>query len=217
MNDLFQLAKTWVWVLTACLLPSAESWAAIFDVSVDPKGACAAVEVTGEIQPGDERRFVAAISEARSKAPLRRLYLNSQGGEFLAATAIWQAIRNSGVPVDTIVRPRHQCNSACVLLLAAGARIHVSSAATVIVHLARNVKTNEPSKIATLTMGYYLVESGFSRDVVNSLMSLKPGEDLLLTSSNARQFGFNRLKFYGSTDPPAVPGCGWKGFLSSDR
>lgn len=187
--------------------------AADFRISIDPKQTCSAVEVTGEIMGGDQSKFGDAVREAARLAPLRRLYLNSRGGDFSAAVSIWQTIRKLTSPIEAVVQSGHECSSACVLLLAAAAQRFVSSSATVVVHEARNTVTNEPSRLVTMTYGYYLIESGFSKEVLRNLMDLKPAEDFLITPSNAKGFGFDRLHFFGDTNPPATPGCSWKGFL----
>ena len=189
------------------------AYAAKFSVSTDREARCSAVELSGEIKAGDDQKFRSALAEAVQKAPLRRLYLNSGGGDFATTAAIWQTIRGSGYPVETIVRSGQQCNSACVLLLAVGTKRYVSSGATIIVHQGRNSETNEPAPFATLAYGYYLVESGFSRRVAETMTSLKADQELSIQAWNAKKLGFDALSFFGSTDPPATNGCAWKGFL----
>jgi hypothetical protein len=187
--------------------------AADFRVQVDPRKSCSAIEVTGDLVAGDGQRLSKAIGEATSVAPLRRIYLNSNGGQFVPATELWGLIRNVQTPVDTIVRAGSQCNSACVLLLMAGDRAFVDANTTILLHQAVNQASGGTSQLSTMSYAYFLVESGAADVVVKELMSLKPGQLLPVQPSNALMLGLGKLKFFSSFNPPATKGCSWPGFL----
>lgn len=185
---------------------------ATFAVTTDPVKVCSAIEIQGEILPGDYDRFVANFEEASTTAPLRRLYLNSAGGNLGTALAITDVVRNLAPNVETIVQPRHICNSACVIILTVGSRHHISNEASVSIHQAISEKTGKPDAEATEKIGRYFAQNGLPPDVIWTMKNLEPAEILAITPSNAKRLGFENFNFYGSTDPPATPQCSWKGF-----
>lgn len=101
-------------LLAAAFLQSPIAGAANFTLTADPKMSCSAIEIAGEIKPGDYEQFVMTLKETTALAPLRRLYLNSPGGNIVTALAIAEVIRNTVPAVETIVQSRQGCNSACV-------------------------------------------------------------------------------------------------------
>lgn len=203
-------------VAALLLAASPQVNAASFKISTDPDAKCSAIEFNGEIGLGDEQRFKSALQDAQKLAPLRRLYLNSGGGLIVTAFTIAEIVRHDAKPVETIVRAGQQCSSACIVLLAAGEKRNVSTGATLVVHQARQTKTMEPSLFFTAAIGYYLTEYGFSKQVVKTFTDLKPDQELIITASNARRFGFDGLRFFGSTLPPATRDCSWEGFLARE-
>lgn len=197
-------------IAVAAALPL-EARAAGFEVSVDPRNSCSAIQVSGELKSGDFKRFAAAVSQANTAAPLRRLHLDSSGGDLRTALAMSALIRSTAAAADTIVGPRQMCNSACVVVLASGARRLVSAEATVIVHQAADAGTGKPNAAVTVGMGHYLVALGFDPQAEATMRALKPGKQLALTPTNARRLGFGHLTFYGGSRPPMTPGCAWGG------
>jgi ATP-dependent protease ClpP protease subunit len=86
----------------------------------------AAVEVLGEITADAPERFRTALDEGIKKAnmwhyggaPMLPVYLDSLGGNVLAAMRMGQLIRQLGA--STWIRPTAKCASSCVLIFAGG-------------------------------------------------------------------------------------------------
>lgn len=197
-------------------LEAADVQAATLDISADPEGQCSALTLSGEIKRGDHTALVAAINDARHRAPLRRLYLNSSGGDVLTALAMSNIFRDLTPEIETIVEPRSSCNSACILVLASGARQRVSAEASVVVHLAYDPATGVPSPGISLGMAHFLVGRGMSTEVVKTVEELQTGQTIAITPSNAKAKGFTTLTFFGGSHPPATKGCTWPGFISRE-
>jgi len=85
------------------------------------------IVVSGAIDLFTLYAFAKALGDPRIAGPLPpRVGLNSPGGSVAVAMAIGYLIRNRGF--DTGVDRRQECHSACVLILAAGARRGVAAA-----------------------------------------------------------------------------------------
>lgn len=200
-------------LLAAAILQSPSAPAASFKVTTDPKKTCSAIEIEGEIKPGDYEQFVMTLKEASAVAPLRRFYLNSPGGNIVTTLAIAEVIRNTVPAVETIVQSRQACNSACVVILSVGARRNVSADAQIIVHQAFDARTGKADAEFTKRLGQYLALNGMPPDVMWTMGNLSPEEQLAITPSNAKRLGFGSFNFYGSTAPPATPHCSWEGLI----
>ncbi len=191
--------------------------AAKFRLTTDPSATCSAIEVTGEIKPGDYEKFVATAKEAIALAPLRRLYLNSEGGNIVTAMAITEVTRNLAPTVETIVRSRHICNSACNIILTVGANHYVSTRSGLWIHQAFNPKTGKRDPEITKKIGVYLAANGMPAEVVTTMGNLKKKSLLAITPANARKLGFGSFTFYRGKTPPATPQCTWKGTAAKFR
>lgn len=196
-------------IFGTCQIPI--SIAADFIVTTDPAKTCSAIELRGEINVGDYNQFKIALGQAKRLAPLKRLYLNSGGGNILTTFAITEYVRNTAADIETIVPPGGFCNSACVILLTVGSRHNVSADAVVQVHQAFDAKTGERDPVITKEMGHYLALNGLPPDVMWTMQSLKSDEVLAVTPSNAKRLGFASFNFYGGINPPATPKCSWDG------
>ena len=203
-------------LLAIAVLHPLQVRAASFTLSSDPKKTCFAIEIGGVIQVGDYDRFVKTLKHAIALAPLRRIYLNSGGGNVGTALAITEVIRNTAPTVETIVQSRQNCNSACVIILTAGSRRHIGADAKLIIHQALNEKTGQPDAKMTKDIGQYLALHGMLPDVMWTMGNLKPDEALTITPSDAKRLGFGSLHFYGLSNPPATPQCSWDGFIRLD-
>jgi hypothetical protein len=203
-------------LLAAAVWQSSNARAASFKPTTDPNKTCSAIQIEGEIQPGDYDRFASTLKQARMLAPLRRLYLNSSGGDLLTTLAIIELVRNIAPTAETIVQSRHICNSACVIILAAGNRRNVSTDSRLKIHQVSNEKTKEQDTEMTRKIGEYMASKGMPREVVRTMSNLKAKEELTITPSNAKRLGFGSFNFYGSTNPPATPQCTWEGFILRD-
>ncbi len=111
--------------------------AAKFKLLTDSKKTCSAIRISGEIIAGDYDMFADSLKKAAAVAPVRRLYLNSGGGQLLAAFAMTDLVRQKAPGVETIVEPRKMCNSSCVIVLAVGSQKYVSRGAAVTIRLER--------------------------------------------------------------------------------
>ena len=198
-------------LLASIVLQSPNARGASFKLTTDPKKTCSAIEIKGFIKAGDYDRFVVVLRRAILLAPLRRIYLNSEGGQILAAMAITEAIRNTAPTVETIVQSRRICNSACNIILTVGSRHNVSKQAQLIIHQAYDEKTGKRDAAQTKMIGQYLASKGMPPEVVSTMSDLKPRRLLAITPSNAKRLGFGSFNFYGSALPPATPQCSWKG------
>jgi hypothetical protein len=201
-------------LLAIALLHPLQARAASFTLSNDPKKTCSAVEIGGVIQAGDYDRFVKTLKQAIALAPLRRIYLNSDGGNVGAALAITDVIRNTVPTVETIVQSRQNCSSACVIILTAGSRRYIGADARIVIHQALNEKTGRQDAEMTKDIGQYLALHGMPPDVMWTMGNLKPDEVLDITPSNAKRLGFGSFQFYGGSNPPATQQCSWDGFIS---
>ena len=198
-------------LLASTVLQGLNARASSFKLTFDPKKTCSAIEIKGELKAGDYNRFVEMLKRANAIAPLRRIYLNSEGGQLLAAMAITDVIRNTVPAVETIVQSQHICNSACNIILTVGSRHHVSRHATLIIHQVFDEKTGKRDAATTKEIGLYLAANGLPTNVISTMSNLSPKEQLTITSSNAKKLGFDSFYFYGTARPPATPQCSWKG------
>jgi hypothetical protein len=115
--------------------------------------------------------------------------------------------------IETIVRSRQNCNSACVIILTVGSRHLVSTDAQLIIHQALNEKTGKQDAEVTKRIGQHLASNGMPPDVMWTMDNLKPGEQLTTIPSNAKRLGFGNFIFYGGTNSPATPQCSWDGWI----
>lgn len=185
--------------------------AAKFKLLVDSKKTCSALRISGEIVAGDYNRFADALKKATAVAPVRRLYLNSIGGQLLAAFAMTDLIRQTAPGAETIVEPGQMCNSACVIVLAVGSQKYVSRTAAVIIHRAYDPLTKKSDVVATKQVAEFMVSNGMPSRVLETMGSLRPKEQVPVTRTNAKKLGFESFKFYKGANPPATAGCSWIG------
>jgi hypothetical protein len=194
-------------IVSQCLTAQAAN----FKLSFDPKKTCSAIEIRGAIKAGDYEKFVKVLKQATARAPLRRIYLNSEGGQVLTAIAITEVIRNTAPTVETIVQSRHACNSACNIILSVGSTHNVSRYATLNIHQVFDEKTGKRDAVLTREIGQYLALNGMPPDVLSTMSNLSPKQILTITPSNAKRLGFGSFNFYRSTNPPATAQCSWRG------
>jgi hypothetical protein len=131
------------------------------------------VVITGKIDTRTLMEFAAIATDprvARSGTPV--LELDSPGGSVHAAMAIGVVARSGGF--DTYVRRNTSCDSACVLILAAG--VDRSAAGHVGLHRPR-VRDGSPAlhtaryEEAAADMRRYLAHMGVADDLVNVMLS----------------------------------------------
>ncbi len=206
-----RLVVSLLFAVFALQLPTLPVQAAKFKLLTDPKKTCSALKISGEIVAGDYNRFADALKKATAVAPVRRLYLNSIGGQLLAAFAMTDLIRQTAPGAETIVEPRQMCNSACVIVLAAGAQKYVSRTAAVIIHRAYDPLTKKSDVVATKQQAEFMIANGMPPRVMETMGSLRPKEQIQITRRNAKKLGFDSFNFYKGANPPATPGCTWLG------
>lgn len=206
-----RVAKTLLLAAVVLQPQSLTTSAAKFKLMADPKKTCSAVIVSKNIVAGDYNQFALVLKKATAIAPLRRLYLNSEGGQLLAAFAIADLIRQTAPTVETIVQSRQICNSACVIILTVGAQKYVSRRATVIIHRAFDEHTRKSNIDATKQQGEFMVASGMPSSVIQTMGNLRPRQEIKITGANAKKLGFDSFKFYDGANPPATPECSWVG------
>lgn len=185
--------------------------AAKFRLLTDPKKTCSALRISGEIVAGDYNRFADNLKKAEAIAPVRRLYLNSIGGQLLAAFAMTDLIHQNVPGVETIVEPNQMCNSACVMVLAVGSQKYVSRRAAVVIHRAYDPQTKKSDVVATRQLGEFMMAKGMPPRILETMVGLRPREKIQITRTNAKKLGFESFTFYKGAIPPATPGCTWKG------
>lgn len=124
------MRRTWRWGL--CILAAwAMAWVALpasaeVRIELDKTGGGHNIVVSGPIDLFTLYAFARAIGDSRITAARTPLVeLNSPGGSVAVAMAVGHLIHDRGF--DTGVDRHHECHSACVLILAAGARRGVAS------------------------------------------------------------------------------------------
>jgi hypothetical protein len=210
-NSFSRLALSVLLALLALQPQSILVQAAKFKLSTDPKKTCSAIRISGELVAGDYNRFADALKKAAAVAPVRRLYLNSIGGQLLAAFAITNLVHQTAPGLETIVQPGQECNSACVIVLTIGSQKYVSRGAAVVIHRAYDPLVKKSDLAATKQQGEFMVANGMPPRVVETMGSLRPKEQIRITRANAKKLGFDSFKFYKGANPPATPGCSWTG------
>lgn len=198
--------------LASHLFASSLAWSAQFAITVDPANTCTAIAISGELTPLDYQSFITINKKAQLIAPVRRLYLQSQGGNIVSAMAITEYLLQTSPRLDAIVPSHSACNSACVILLAAGARRFAAADSLLVIHQAFDPLTGQRDAAMTLAMGEFIAKHGMP-EVLPTMRNLKPDTQLEISPSTAKRLGFESLIFYGGSDPPATPGCHWPGFL----
>ena len=214
-NSFSPLAVCLLLAVLAMQPPTAPVQASKFKLLTDPKKTCSALRISGEIVAGDYNRFAEALKKAAAIAPVRRLYLNSIGGQLLPAFAMTDLIHQTAPGVETIVEPRQICNSACVIVLAIGLQKYVSRSAAVVIHRAYDPLTKKSDVAATKQVAEFMVANGMPPRILETMANLNPKEQIQITRANAKKLGFHSFKFYKGANSPSTPECSWRGPAAS--
>jgi len=126
------------------------------------------VYLSNTIERGDDRIFKAAIDDDTS---VKRVVLNSDGGNMEIAIAIADRIRTRGL--STYVAD-NSCASACVLIWAAGKPRRLSEGARLGLHCALLKPFNECDERATKEAADYLREVRAPERLIKLLASTGP-------------------------------------------
>lgn len=91
-------------------------------VGIAPDEWRSRISITGQLLPGDDKRFVEVLKQAQSDGETwtreRRVLLNSAGGDVSSAMSIGRTIRKASLA--TAVHDGSVCASACIVILAGG-------------------------------------------------------------------------------------------------
>ena len=156
------------------MMMSAGAGGSLAQVSLEAAAPAEAPHITlaGRIDVHTLYSFVRLMGDHRiseSRRPIVKL--DSVGGSVTAAMAIGHLVRDRGF--TTVVEPGKECLSACVLILAAGARRVISSARVGIHRPRHGVAIAAPSTSAQARANDQLIE-----DMRRYLMGLDMGERL---------------------------------------
>lgn len=159
------------------------------------------IEITGIISNSTVTQLVAAIPKAKASAgnfthsgePVVRVFVDSKGGEVLAAVQLGQIIRSQAIEVW--VDKSAECTSACILLLAGGVSRVAVPGARLGVHrpffppekFAGLTYAQSQERYATLASGVkeYLRQMGVSDDLYNAMIKIPSHKVEYLTEESA--------------------------------
>lgn len=162
------------------------------------------VQITNSISGDDLRRLerfregVGKLKEITKEPVLVTFELNSDGGDVHAAMAMGRVIR--GIESMVIVRPKASCASACVFLLAGGARRVLEGGARIGIHrpyMVDAVDTTpalEKAKYEKLAKDVrtFLSEMNVNQKLFDDMMVIPPHEIKTLTSSELQAYGLDQ-------------------------
>ena len=157
------------------------------------------IEVTGELNPGDERQFSNIAVQAKGAVVL----FDSPGGSVAAAIQIGKAIRLEGFA--TVVPDGNTCASACALSWLGGVVRYMGKSAKVGFHAAYINASGEKqvSSVANALIGGYLNGLGFSEAAIAYFTSAPPEGVRWLTFPEASRLGIEvrHLAEVSKTEP----------------
>ncbi|MBX9588169.1 MAG: hypothetical protein K2X43_02620 [Hyphomonadaceae bacterium] len=188
-------------LLSAAVLVGAMARPASAQVTIEPEAASGArfkIVVAGQIDVAALMDFSRAVIDprvARSATPA--VELNSPGGSVFAAMAIGVLVRNGGL--RTTVGRRHRCDSACVLILAAGVERHAVPGR---VHIHRPRVVGQPS-IAQASERYdegvasmraYLAGMGVREHLLDAMLHVPPDRFRALSGAELQAFALTTAR-----------------------
>ncbi len=162
-----------------------------------PDGKGDLIAILGELQLGDEQKFV----DAALGSPNAIVLLQSPGGNLIAGIEIGKAIHLKGF--TTLVPAGSQCASACALAWLGGQTRLMSKGARVGFHAVYTDNNGQPivSSVGNALVGAYLNQIGLPYSAVVYITSTAPEQMQWLTLLDARRFGITVEQF----DVPAPP------------
>jgi hypothetical protein len=129
--------------------------------------------MTGDIVPGDARRFVSAWNASckrYGRCP-ERLFLNSGGGEVEAGLDL--AIKVHETKAHTVVGKTDQCYSMCVIIFAVGSHRAVFETSRIGVHRTSDANGNDVWEM-TAVIADLMRELGMPASVIGKFWSASP-------------------------------------------
>jgi hypothetical protein len=163
-------------------------------VSKDKNGKDAFVWIEGDIEMGDNDKFLSVL-KTLSKKPLG-VFLDSRGGNVGAALNIGIMIRR--LQLSTIAN--HQCASSCGLIWLAGTPRVVFDNSYVGFHGVYNKDTGQTTSDGNAVVGAYLSQLGFGYETIRYLTKEAPDSMEWLDSAKAKQYGIP-LRVVPSKEP----------------
>jgi hypothetical protein len=143
------------------------------------------IAVTGELEPGDERRFSNIAVQAKGAV----VSFNSLGGFVPAAIQIGKAIRLEGFA--TVVSEGNTCASACALAWLGGVTRYMGNSSRVGFHAAyiNTIGEKQVSSVGNALIGGYLNGLGYSESAIAYFTSAPPEGVRWLTFTEASRLG----------------------------
>ena len=173
------------------------------------------VVIDGRIDPGDENRFVSALSTVRGAGPIE-VYLRSPGGSIAAAVKIADVVRKSRL--TTRIPYRATCASACVLVFAAGVNRVADAESTIAVHSAgmpgqadvgEQMVENGATLAVTTVMARVMSSYGAPPSVIGKMVSTPTEETAIITPAELEAWNVRITRFVpapeGPRADPSVP------------
>jgi ATP-dependent protease ClpP protease subunit len=170
----------------------------------------ATITMTGQIELGDEQKFLAALHYAPN---FRKLVVNSPGGSIFPAFAIGEGLRTGSYEVQ--VADSGECVSACTLLFAAAAERSAYSSSRIAVHSASTPEANGALKpetdhdlAVTARLARYMKDWGTPAVIIGKMIGTPGNKSTPLTDSDLQAWNVRIIRGYTpppSYDPPPSP------------
>jgi hypothetical protein len=157
-----------------------------WDQVLPPVSTPPIAEITGEIRPGDDRRFNDEIAKYM-KWDLLTVALSGPGGNLLTALHIGTIIRTHGW--STAVDDGGVCDSACAYVWLAGKQRFAGKTSLIGFHAAYNGKTLQETGVGNAVLGSYLTRMGLDYGAIAYLTSAGPAQMTYLTAEAAIEYG----------------------------
>ncbi len=155
------------------------------------------VIVEGQLEKGDESRFVALVLPLNSALVI----LNSPGGNLRSGIEIGKAIRLK--EFSTLVPSNSVCSSSCGLAWLGGVKRWKSSTGLVGFHAAYRVENGQATEtgLGNALVGAYLNQLGLSESAIAFVTVASPSSMAWLTPETARAFSIEMEEYASETSP----------------
>jgi hypothetical protein len=164
------------------------------------------VKVTGEIKPGDDKKFHRVTNQLSGTVIVE---LNSPGGDVAVGLNIGEEI--AAQLFETAVMDR--CASVCGLMWLAGYHRMVKEDAHLGFHAAYNYSDGSVSPNANAVIGAYLNRLGFSYHTIDFLTRTSPDSMQWLTSDLAMKYGIDAWVFPADRANQASVQTDWRAYI----
>lgn len=151
------------------------------DVDIRPLGELTLIEVSGDLEKGDDNLFAARTSNVTRAVVTFR----SDGGSLLAGIGIGELIRSKGF--STLVPANARCASACALAWLGGTRRYMSPDARLGVHAAYNRTSGSETGVGNALLGAYVNKLGLSYLAVVYITQASPTSMTWLSAEDAKK------------------------------